>query len=53
MGPKGLEERAKSVYQDQTAPGSSLILVCTVCADLSVPIFRISTVVLSPILDFE
>ena len=30
---------ANSVEPDQTAPWSSLIWVCTVCSDLSVPIF--------------
>ena len=29
-----------NVDPDQTAPRSSLILVCTVCSDLSVPILR-------------
>ena len=42
MHPKDADRMANSVDPDQTAPfRSSLVLVCTVCSDLSVPILRI------------
>ena len=37
---KDVDEMANSVYPDQTAPRSSLIRVCTVHSDLSVPLYR-------------
>ena len=46
MHPKDADGMANSVDPDQTASRSSLILVCTVCLDLSVPIHRICTVTL-------
>ena len=46
MSPKDAGGRANSVDPDQTAPfGSSLIWVCTVCSNLSVPKYRILTVI--------
>ena len=44
MHPKGGDGIANSVDPDQTAIRSSLIWVCTVCSDLSVPILRTFTV---------
>ena len=44
MHPKDAEGIANSVDPDQTAPRSSLILVCTVCPDLSVRKLRNITV---------
>ena len=53
MLPKDANEMANSVDPDQTAPlGSSLIWVCTVCSDLSVPIFRFVTVLLGQFSSF-
>ena len=45
MCPKEEDSMANSVYPDQTAPKKTcLIRVYTVCPDLHVPIFTISTI---------
>ena len=43
---EGANGRANSADPDQTQSRSSLIWVCTVCPDLSVPKFRVITVVI-------
>ena len=54
MHPKEADGMANSVDPDQTAPfRSSLIWVCTVCLDLSVPIFRILMVILVKIFCYD